>query len=379
MRVLTVLPCRFWGGPERQTVQLALWLRENHGVETVLAVMPHDPKNADENPLVVRAREEGLEATPFVMKRRYSLREGSRLLRGLVARYQPDVVCATGYKADVLALWLGDVPTLAMVRGWTGESVKVRFFDWLDRKTLRRHSAIATVSKSLRERAMREGAVPNRVFWVPNAIDLSRLPKCRSREDLCRETGLDPRGLLVGAVGRLSPEKGHRVLLEAFGSVRRAVPGAQLILVGDGPEETSLRRQVDDLGLSACTIFMGLRKDGQQIVGALDVMALPSFSEGMPNVVLEAFSYGTPVVATAVGGVPELVENGQSGWLVPAGDTSCLAQALAKALSDRREAQRRAGRARDVLNESFTAERQAAAWMRAAEAAIGATAMGGGK
>jgi glycosyltransferase involved in cell wall biosynthesis len=77
---------------------------------------------------------------------------------------------------------------------------------------------------------------------------------------------------------------------------------------------------VEALGLSGHVTFMGLRADGQQIIGALDVMVLPSFSEGMPNVLLEAIAYGTPVVATRVGGVPDMVSDGRSGWLVPAGD-----------------------------------------------------------
>lgn len=370
MRALTLLPCRFWGGPEKQTVQLATWLRENRHAETILAVMPHDAGPVDENPLVVHARGEGLEVTPFLMKRRYDLFEGRRLLRDLVRRYRPDVVWATGYKADVLAASLDRVPTVAMLRGWTAEDAKVRFFEWLDRRTLRRLDAIAVVSQVLRERAIREGAKPERVFWVPNAIDSSRLPQCWSRGDLCREAGLDPDRPIIGAVGRLSPEKGHRILLEAFRSVRQRIPGAQLVLVGDGPEELSLRRQADHLGLSDCTIFMGLRQDGQQIIGTLDVMALPSFSEGMPNVVLEAFAYGTPVVATAVGGVPEMVEHARSGWVVPAGDPSRLAQALTEALGDRQEAQRRARGAHETLKATFTVERQAAAWMRATETAM---------
>ena len=233
-----------------------------------------------------------------MQKRRYDLLEGVRVLRQLVARYQPDVVCATGYKADVLAAWLADTPSVATLRGWTAQDAKVRLFEWLDRRTLRRHDSVIVVSNTLREAAIRAGAAPERVFWVPNAIDPDQLPPPRLREDLCREIGADPGQPLVGAVGRLSPEKGHRVLIDAFARLRNRLPGARLAIAGDGPEEASLRRQVEALGLSGHVTFMGLRADGQQIIAALDVMVLPSFSEGMPNVLLEAFAYGTPVVAT---------------------------------------------------------------------------------
>jgi glycosyltransferase involved in cell wall biosynthesis len=334
--------------------------------------MPTDAVAADENPLLLRAREAGFEVTPFVQRRRYDLLEGVRLLRRLVARYQPDVVCATGYKADVLAAWLADTPSVATLRGWTAQDAKVRLFEWLDRRTLRRHDSVTVVSNTLREAAIRAGVSPGRVFWVPNAIDPGRLPPPRLREDLCREIGADPGQVLLGAVGRLSPEKGHRVLIEAFAAVRRRLPEARLAIAGDGPEEASLRRQAEALGLSGLVTFMGLRADGQQIIAALDVMALPSFTEGMPNVLLEAFAYGTPVVATRVGGVPDMVLDGRSGWLVPAGDTETLAAALLEAIENRVEAKRRADQARSVLSEHFTVEKQAEAWLRAVNTAIDA-------
>jgi glycosyltransferase involved in cell wall biosynthesis len=370
MRALNLLPCRFWGGPEKQTLRLSGWLRDRASVETVFAVMPTDADSLDGNPLLLRAREAGFEAVPFVQSRRYDLIEGVRLLRRLVSRHRPDVVCATGYKADVLAAWLDATPSVATLRGWTAQDAKVRLFEWLDRRTLRRHDSVIVVSNALRDAAIRAGVAPRRVFWVPNAIDPAQLPSPRLREDLCREIGADPGRPLLGAVGRLSPEKGQRVLVDAFSHVRRRVPGARLVVVGDGPEEASLRRQVETLGLGRDVTFMGLRRDGQQIIAALDALALPSFSEGMPNVLLEAFAYGTPVVATRVGGVPDMVSDGDSGWLVPAGDAHALAAALVEALADPSEARRRAARSRSILAERFTVETQARAWLAAVNAAV---------
>jgi glycosyltransferase involved in cell wall biosynthesis len=348
---------------------MATWLRENRGVETLFAVMASNAEPAATNPLVLRAREAGFVAEPFEQKRRYDVLEGCRLLRSLVARHRPDLVWATGYKADIIAAWAGTVPTVATLRGWTGEDPKVRFFEWLDRKSLKRHSAITAVSKQLRGQAVREGARPERVFWVPNAIDVAQLPPPRAKADLCREIAADSSRPLVGVVGRLSPEKGHRILLEAFHQLRRRLPEAQLVVVGDGPEAVVLRQQADVLGLSCCTTFTGLRTDGQQIIGALDALVLPSFSEGMPNVVLEAFAYGTPVVATAVGGVPDMLD-ADSGWLLPPGDPSTLAAALEEALHDRTEAGRRARQAATRLGEGFSVERQATAWLAAVRVAL---------
>jgi glycosyltransferase involved in cell wall biosynthesis len=369
MRILQFLPSRFWGGPEKQTLQLARWLRDSRAIETVIAVVPQDTQAADANPLVLRAREAGFEVTPFLQRRRYDVVEGRRLLRELVARHKPDVVCSTGYKADVLTAFLTDIPTVAVARGWTAQDAKVRFFEWLDRMSLRRHDAVTVVSNALRNEVIRAGVPPAKVFWVPNALDMGELTPPRRREAFCREIGADPQRPIVGAVGRLSPEKGHRVLLNAFAAVRDRVLKAQLVLVGDGPEESALRQVARRLELSDCTTFAGLRKDGQQIVGALDVMALPSFSEGMPNVILEAFGYGIPVVATAVGGVPDMLSD-RTGWLVPPGDPGQLSAALAEALEDRPEAERRARQAQAVLSENFTVARQGLAWLQAIDAAV---------
>jgi glycosyltransferase involved in cell wall biosynthesis len=372
VRALALLPCRFWGGPEKQTLRLALWLRRHREVETVLAVMPHDPIDAERNPLYARARAAGLEAALFLQKRRYDVLEGVRLLQRLVDRHQPDVVLATGYKADVLAACLRDVPTVATVRGWTGEDAKVRFFDWLDRRMLPRHDAVTVVSSAQRDAVIRLGVEPARVFRVPNAIELTDLPPPRAKEDLCRELGVDPRRPLIGAVGRLSPEKGHRVLLDAFAGLRRDLPTAHLVLVGDGPEEPALRRQAHGAGLTEHVSFLGLRQDGQQLIAAFDVMALPSFTEGMPNVLLEAFAYGTAAVSTAVGGVTDMVADGRSGWLVSPGRPTELTAALHDALANPAERARRAAEARIVLRESFTVEMQAEAWLHAARSALAA-------
>jgi glycosyltransferase involved in cell wall biosynthesis len=348
---------------------MAAWLRENRCVETLFAVMPSNAEAASTNPLLLRARESGFLAEPFEQKRRYDLLEGCRQLRSLIALHRADLVWATGYKADLIAAWVGSAPTLATLRGWTAEDAKVRFFEWLDRKSLRRHAAITTVSRQLRVQAVREGALPERVFWVPNAIDVAQLPPPRVRADFCREIGADPSRPLVGAVGRLSPEKGHRVLIEAFRQLKRRLPQVQLVLVGDGPEERALRAQAEDLDLSSSTTFTGHRADGQQIIGVLDVLALPSLSEGMPNVVLEAFAYGTPVVATAVGGVPDMLD-ATSGWLTQPGDAGALASAVHECLVDRPEAERRAVQARSRLEEFYTVEQQATEWLAAAEAAL---------
>src|SRR5207245_7362088 len=142
-----------------------------------------------------------------------------------------------------------------------------------------------------------------------------------------RELWLDEHRPVVAVVGRLSPEKGQAYFVDAMAAVARAVPGAQGLIVGDGQEEGRLRAKVAAMELDGAIGFAGYRRDMDRIYAAIDLLVLPSLSEGLPNVVLEAMAHGRPVIATRVGGVPEVIDDGVIGWLVAAADAPALARA----------------------------------------------------
>ena len=171
-------------------------------------------------------------------------------------------------------------------------------------------------------------------------------------------------------MGRLSIEKGVTYLIDALKELRAKQADIRLLIVGEGEERANLQARVQLLSLREAVTFLGERADARQIIGALDVLVLPSVTEGLPNVVLEAFAYKTPVVATAVGGVPELVKDGETGWLVPPRDPRALAQAILDALSNPEEARRRAENAYKHLLEHFTVEKQVDKWEQALQAAV---------
>ena len=371
LRILHVLPCRFFGGPEKQTLQVARALRERYGHESIFCVMPHPDTLPERNPLVLRVREEGFETEPFVMRNNYNLLEGIHTLKRFIRRYHPNVVCSVGYKANLLTALGANIPTVAVIHGWTGQDWKVKAFEWLDQRTLRRHSVIIVVSEAQRHLVRHLGIPDERIYCAPNAIDVRMLPRPYEKAALLQEAceASEP-AWLIGSVGRLSPEKGHRVLLDAFGRVRAQMGNVKLLLVGDGPEAHFLQGAVSALSLHKSVVFTGLRADAQQIIGALDLLVLPSLTEGLPVVILEAFAYETPVVATAVGGVPELVKDGETGWLVPPRDPHALAQAILDALSNPEEARRRAENAYKHLLQRFTVERQVDKWEQALQAAV---------
>jgi glycosyltransferase involved in cell wall biosynthesis len=163
-------------------------------------------------------------------------------------------------------------------------------------------------------------------------------------------------------VGRLAAVKGVPVLLTAFAGLRRAFPGASLTLIGDGPERARLAAEAARLGLTGAVTFAGTRAQ-DEVAAALaqtDIFVLPSFAEGVPVVLMEAMASRLPVVATAIAGVPELVEHGVAGLLVPPGDALALEQALKRLLGDPGLRQRMGAAGRAAVVAGFDGATEAA-------------------
>ena len=162
-----------------------------------------------------------------------------------------------------------------------------------------------------------------------------------------------PRSAIVGAAGRLSPEKGFDVLLAAAARVLRRDPDAGFILFGDGPLRAELAQQIAAAGLGGAFVLTGFRADLDRFLPHFDLLVLPSYTEGLPNVVLEACAAGVPVVATAVGGTPEVIEDGLSGFLVPVGDPDTMADRIVAALASEEMLQDMSANARERIAERF--------------------------
>lgn len=271
-----------------------------------------------------------------------------------------DVLLCHGYKANLLgrpAARRVRVPVVAVSRGWTWESLKVRGYEALDRVNLRFMDRVVAVSAGQAERVRCAGVPGHRTRIIRNAARLSAFEKPRG-DDRDRLQSLVPgTGPLIVAAGRLSPEKGFAVLVEAAAQV----PGARFVLFGDGPERARLESRIAALGLAKRFAMPGFTDSLDAMIPWADVVVLPSFTEGLPNVALEATAAGVPVVATAVGGTPEIVADGETGLLVPPGDPAALATALARLLGDAalRAAMSVAGKARVRAQFTFAAQANA--------------------
>jgi glycosyltransferase involved in cell wall biosynthesis len=255
-------------------------------------------------------------------------------------QHRIDLLCCHGYKPNLLgrpaARRLG-IPAVAVSRGWTQATWKVRLYEALDRFHLRYMDRVVCVSEGQARKVRHAGTPAPLVQVIRNAIFTDRFgePDEPGRAFL-QAFFAKPRSHLIGAAGRLSPEKGFADLVAAAAEVVRAFPHAGFLLFGDGPLQCALARQIASLRLDDNFVLAGFRADLDRWLPNFDAFVLPSYTEGLPNVVLEASAARVPVVATAVGGTPEALEDGQGGFLVPGGDTATLARRIAQLLGDAR-------------------------------------------
>jgi glycosyltransferase involved in cell wall biosynthesis len=295
-------------------------------------------------------------------------------IRRALRRIRPDVV---------LTLMKKDVRLTAPVARWLGVPVVVRHANDqpLGRGPFSRLLYGVVPALHVTNAAATRHTLLDSAPWLPagnvgviyNGIDLEPFDRA-SPADL----GVPADGIAVGYVGSLRERKGVRFLAEAWQRVAKAAPRAWLVIVGEGPEESAMRGALGD---APRVRWLGYRDDIPAVMRSLDLLVLPSLVEGAPNVVLEAMAASLPVVATAASGTPELVADGETGWLVPPGDSHHLAAALVDALSEPERLRRAgmAGRARAERSHRLErmVDRYEMVLRRVAEGARGAAALAG--
>jgi glycosyltransferase involved in cell wall biosynthesis len=362
MHIVHLTASTFYGGPERQMLGLARHLPDSHR-----SIFLSFAEGGACRPFIGMARHHGFEAhalrhdTPHLWA-------ASREIAAYLHRFGTHVLCCHGYKANlvgrVAARWQ-QIPAVAVARGWTGESLKVRLYEAIDRFHLRWMDRVVCVSEAQAEKVRRTGVRLPRILVAHNAVDPDRFPDpdARYRTKLQRYFR-QPCTRIVGAAGRLSPEKGFDVLVAAAARVHKADRSVGFVLFGEGPCRSKLGRQIFDAGLTGTFALSGFRSDLDRFMPFFDLLVLPSYTEGLPNVVLEAFAAGVPVVATTAGGTPEIVEEGVSGHLVKPGDAAALAERILTAMASEDRLRDMGLMGRERILERFTFRTQAARYVQ---------------
>ncbi|MCC6767262.1 MAG: glycosyltransferase [Deltaproteobacteria bacterium] len=217
------------------------------------------------------------------------------------------------------------------------------------------------------------GRAGGRTDVIPSGVDTNRFRPGADRAAAKAALGLDAATPVIGTVGRLEPRKGTATLIAAVHALGDAGRTLAAVVVGDGPLRSEIERDVAARGLASRVRLLGDRADVREVLAALDAFVLPSRTEGMSNALLEAMAMGLPVVATTVGGNPEVVADGRSGLLVPAGDPDAMAAAVGRVLDDGALATRLGSAARRVVEERYGSR----SMVRRLEAVYAAVAAGG--
>jgi len=259
-------------------------------------------------------------------------------LHALVRRLRPDVVhthlAAAGIAGRIAAHACGVrqvLSTLHNVSDW--EERRRHPLRVLDRATLRLATRICAVSDAVRAAAARVSPrLAARTVTLYNGVDLERFAAARAGRDRARaHLGLAPADFVVATVARLEPCKGIDTLLRAAARAVHEEPSLQLLVVGDGSDRDRLEQLAESLGIAAWVTFTGTRDDVPELLVAADLFAMPSHTEGLGVAAIEALAAGLPVLASNVGGLPEIVEDGRCGRLLPVGDVAAWATAIAAA------------------------------------------------
>jgi len=282
-------------------------------------------------------------------------------LRRIVEERAPDIIVTHQVKShfliNVSRLWR-KYPWVAFNHGYTTTDRKMLLYNRLDGWSLPKADRVVTVCDAFTKRLVQMGVARERIHVQHNSIRPEPAVNVEEITSLQKQLGINESTRMILAVGRLSQEKAQIALLRAFKLLTETYGEltARLVIVGDGPEREALEEAAVSFGLSDRIVFTGQVNNAQVYFEAADVLVNPSHSEGSPYVLLEAMAADLPIVATAVGGVPEMLENNESALLVPVDNPPAMADAIALIFSDEKLAGRLAKNAHELVSTRLSPE-----------------------
>ncbi len=341
---------REWRGGQRQSLYLARELKVK-GYPFRFVVQPGSP-------LHEKAGAEELPVVPLAMKSELSFGAARRL-----ARMMRREKCVLAHFHDAHAVSVGGMACrragvpIRIISRRVDFPLKTNLFS--RKKYTQDIDRIIAISDGVKDVLLKGGIAPGVIDVVPSGIDFSPFDAVTDRTFLRREFGFAPDDFLAGIVAALEDHKGHRYLIDAARIIKARAPKVKIIVVGKGSLELELDRQARELQVDDLVYFLGFREDVPRLLASLDVFVLSSHLEGLGTSIMDAMASRLPVVATAVGGIPEVVSDEKTGLLVAPRSPEALADAIVRLYSDRPLAKRLGERGYEVVHEKFSAEAMA--------------------
>lgn len=360
MKILQLISSRGLFGAERVTLDLCKGLERN-GYKSIIGVIrnSHNPhvEVADE------ARKNAIAAVIFPCEGQLDVKLIFRI-RKYVSENQINLMHCHGYKSNFYGLFASpkNIPIVATNHNWLASHWRLRAYRRFDSLLLRYFTRIIAVSDGVRKEMLRYGVPKEKIRVIDNGIDLTRFGDAISPKAIREEFGIKKGVTVIGTVGNLGAEKGHVYLLQAAKGIVNNVESVKFFFVGDGPLRAYLENEASKLGIGDNVIFTGFRTDIPNLLSTMDIFVLPSVIEGLPMVLLEAMAAQKAVVATNVGAISKVVNNG-NGILVEPRDVAGLQNAILSLLTSEEKRQKYASAGHDTVRTHFSSERMSSEYI----------------
>ncbi len=320
------------GGPDKTILNSPRFL-DGQGYRVVCAYM-HPPDDPGFPALRKKAERWGATLLSVPDRGPFDPRVLLELLR-ICRRERVTIWHGHDYKSNLVGLLLRPfwkMRLITTVHGWVDH--RIQLYYWIDRFCLRYYERVICVSKDLYEQSLACGVPESRCILIENAVEITEFARTMSPSEARARLGENSIRPVIGAVGRLSAEKGFDVLIRAADQLLSVGHDFEVWIVGEGDQREPLQSLIDGFGRGERIRLLGYRTDPTEVYQAMDIYALSSLREGLPNVVLEAMALGLPVAATRIAGVPLLVQDGENGLIVEPGSVEELRNALGRLLAD---------------------------------------------
>jgi len=343
-------------GAERVILTLAKNIDQAEFAFTLLCFRRKDGRS---EALVTTARQKGINVLAVDVHGRFDIK-AIRSIRKVLLENSVDILHSHDFKSDfyMLLASLGTgIKRVATAHGSTKDSFMKRAYLFFNEKLIYSlFDRIVVVSEELLTQLSVRGLPPSRVKVIQNGLDFSLLENETLSDDCAAPINIPAGNKVFAVIGRLFPDKGHRYFLEAFAAVKKDYPDIIGLIVGDGPSMSEIRQYVEALNLSNSVVLCGVRSDMKAIYELVDFLVISSLREGLPYVLLEAMASHVPVVATSVGDIPFLIEDGKTGFLVPASNAQALKTRMKDLLATPRHSAEMAEAAFTHVTKKFSAK-----------------------
>ncbi len=324
-KILHLISSNGFYGAENVLLEICLGLQASPQFKPIIGLM--NSGNSGHLPLLHECRRHNLSCVEFPCRGRFN-RTFVRDLRRFVQSSGITFIHSHGYKSNFYAFFVRspNVYLVTTCHNWIISDFKMRCFVWLDKFLLRFFNAVVCVSRPIQVELERWRV--EKLSLIYNGININIFEKDNARRrEIRHRLGLTDKEKVIGFVGRVSNEKGIHILLECGEKIHSSFPDFHIILVGDIVGNDQLKERLNN-DRNDYVHFVGVQSDVASFYSAFDIFVLPSLTEGLPMVVLEAMAARLPVIASAVGSIPEVVENGRTGYLIEPNSTSSLYQAI---------------------------------------------------